>query len=193
VDHSESDDHRGSIRALLKHHPRKQNEQSMRLQVGCRKGQGLVEFALVLPVFLLIVMGLADLGRAVYEYNSITNAVREAARLAIVNQDTTKITARAVGQSSMAETGGPSVTVSFRDSEPNADPSSNPVCNPVAVGCVAIVRFETTFKPLTPIIGSFIYPSGVTFIATSVETIEFLCPNAAIPAIASSANCPKQP
>lgn len=165
----------------------------MRAPAGHREGQGLVEFALVLPVFLLIVMGLADLGRAVYEYNSITNAVREAARLAIVNQDTTKITARAVGQSSMAETGGPSVTVTFRESGPNADPSSNPVCNPIAVGCVAIVSFETTFKPLTPIIGRVIYPSGVTFTATSVETIEFLCPNAAIPAIASSANCPKQP
>jgi Flp pilus assembly protein TadG len=39
-------------------------------------GQSMVEFALVLPIFLLIVLGLVDLGRAVFSYTSITNAAR---------------------------------------------------------------------------------------------------------------------
>ena len=50
-------------------------------------GQSLVEFALVLPVFILVLVSLFDLGRAVFVYNTLTNAAREGARLAIVNQD----------------------------------------------------------------------------------------------------------
>jgi hypothetical protein len=49
-----------------------------------RTGQGLVEFALVLPVFLLIVLALFDTGKGVFTYNSIGQAAREGARLAAV-------------------------------------------------------------------------------------------------------------
>jgi hypothetical protein len=47
-------------------------------------GQGLVEFALVLPVFLLIVLAVFDSGKGVYSYNTVTQAAREGARLAAV-------------------------------------------------------------------------------------------------------------
>jgi Flp pilus assembly protein TadG len=47
-------------------------------------GQGLVEFALVLPVFLLIILALFDTGKGVYSYNTISQAAREGARLAAV-------------------------------------------------------------------------------------------------------------
>ena len=50
------------------------------------RGQGLVEFALVFPVFILLLFGIFDLGRAVYAYNTIGDAAREGARVAIVNQ-----------------------------------------------------------------------------------------------------------
>ena len=50
------------------------------------RGQGLVEFALVFPVFILLLLGIFDLGRAVYAYNTIGDAAREGARVAIVNQ-----------------------------------------------------------------------------------------------------------
>ena len=43
-------------------------------------GQALVEFALVLPVFLLIVFGIIDVGRYVYVTNAFNQAAREAAR-----------------------------------------------------------------------------------------------------------------
>ena len=49
-------------------------------------GQALVEFALVLPIFLLIVFGVFELGRAVFAYNTVANAAREGARVAAVNQ-----------------------------------------------------------------------------------------------------------
>ncbi len=42
-------------------------------------GQSLVELAISLPVLLLIVLGLADVGRAFYYTSAITNAAREGA------------------------------------------------------------------------------------------------------------------
>jgi Flp pilus assembly protein TadG len=47
--------------------------------------QALVEFALVLPMFLLIVTGLIDVARAVWEENTLAYAAREGTRYAIVH------------------------------------------------------------------------------------------------------------
>ena len=49
---------------------------------GRQDGQTLVEFALVLPIFLLVVFGVFDLGRAVYTNSVVSQAAREGARLA---------------------------------------------------------------------------------------------------------------
>lgn len=46
------------------------------------KGQGLVEFALVLPIFMLMLFGLIDVGRYVYMNSVLSQAAREGARLA---------------------------------------------------------------------------------------------------------------
>src|SRR5213080_5493143 len=45
-----------------------------------RKGQAIVETALLLPILMLLVMGTADLGRVFYYSIAVTNAAREAAR-----------------------------------------------------------------------------------------------------------------
>ena len=47
-------------------------------------GQSIVEFTLVLPIFLLLVFGTVDLGRLVFYQSMINNSVRDGARLAIV-------------------------------------------------------------------------------------------------------------
>ena len=47
-------------------------------------GQTLVEFALVIPILLLLLLGFLDLGRALFYYSSLSNAVREGARSGIV-------------------------------------------------------------------------------------------------------------
>ena len=44
------------------------------------RGQALVEFSLSIIVFLVILMGIFDLGRAVYMYNGVSEAAREIAR-----------------------------------------------------------------------------------------------------------------
>lgn len=49
-----------------------------------RHGQSMVEFALVLPIFLLMLFGLVDMGRLVYANTTISQAAREAARVASV-------------------------------------------------------------------------------------------------------------
>jgi hypothetical protein len=46
-----------------------------------RKGQGIVEFALVLPFLLLLIIGMVDVGYAFYDYMELVGANREGVRL----------------------------------------------------------------------------------------------------------------
>ena len=48
-------------------------------------GQALVEFSLVLIPFLILLMGVYDLGRAIYMMNSTAEAAREIARVTVVH------------------------------------------------------------------------------------------------------------
>ncbi len=50
------------------------------------RGQALLEFALVLPIFLLIVFGIIDIGRYVYLTNAFNEGAREGARYGSVEQ-----------------------------------------------------------------------------------------------------------
>lgn len=52
-----------------------------------KAGQSLVEFALLLPLLMLLIMGLFDLGRAIFYYAVLNTAVREGTRYAIVQSD----------------------------------------------------------------------------------------------------------
>ena len=52
------------------------------------RGQSLVEFALVLPVFLLILSGILDFGFLLYSRMTVINAAREGARVATTMTDT---------------------------------------------------------------------------------------------------------
>lgn len=49
------------------------------------RGQALVEFALVVPIFVLLLVAIFDLGHVVWANDAISNAAREAARYAIVH------------------------------------------------------------------------------------------------------------
>ena len=51
---------------------------------GGRSGQALVEFALVVPIFMLLVMGVIEFGRAWNLQQTMTEAAREGARRAAV-------------------------------------------------------------------------------------------------------------
>lgn len=49
-----------------------------------RKGQGLVEFALIVPLFLILLLAMVEFGRAWMTKNILTGAAREAVRVAAV-------------------------------------------------------------------------------------------------------------
>jgi Flp pilus assembly protein TadG len=46
--------------------------------------QSMIEFALILPIALLLIVGFLDIGRAFFFYSSLTNATREGARSGLV-------------------------------------------------------------------------------------------------------------
>ncbi len=108
-------------------------------------GQALVEFAFVLPLLILMLVGVFDMGRAVFAYNQISNAARTAARVAIVNQDGDAIqlaaTTEAVGLTPL------SVAVTH-------DPS----CASVKRGCVVTVDVSYAWQAATPIVGALVGP-----------------------------------
>jgi len=50
-----------------------------------RRGAAIVEMAVVLPLFVLLVFGMIEFGRALMVSQLLTNAAREAARVAVSN------------------------------------------------------------------------------------------------------------
>ncbi len=50
-------------------------------EVRDSRGQALVEFSLAIIVFLVLMLGIVDFGRAIYQYNAVAQAAREIARV----------------------------------------------------------------------------------------------------------------
>ncbi len=61
-----------------------------------QRGQTLVEFALILPLFLLMFFAMVDFGRGFYSWLLVTNAAREGARVAATQQPAAAIQNRVV-------------------------------------------------------------------------------------------------
>jgi len=137
------------------------------------RGQTLVEFALVLPLFILVLLGLFDLGRAVYAYNTISNASREAARVAIVNQTPPTIEAEAVKQAVGLGITGADVAIAYNDS----DPTAPNLCAtaPFGLGCVVTVTVTYSYTAATPVIGQIVGTIPLT--ATTEMPLERTCPD----------------
>ncbi len=154
-------------------------------------GQALVEFALVFPVLVFVLLGIFDVGRAVYAYNTIANAAREGARIAAVNQlnpapsDTTCIenmpvenltspnwSIKACAASSAVSLGVLPSAVSVSYSPP---PNTGLSCSPTLyVGCIASVTVSYTWSPVTPVISNLLGHIAMT--STSQIPIERVFP-----------------
>ena len=95
-------------------------------------GQSLVEFAMVLPLLLLILFAIIDFGRIYQGQVTLTNAVREGARLGSVGGSSGQIAARVA-----ATSGGlsPSVTTTI----------------PGAAGGSVMVEANATVTLITPL------------------------------------------
>ncbi len=55
-----------------------------RTDCGRDAGQELVEYALILPLLLLLLLGIMEFSRVMMTYNTLSNAAREGARAAVV-------------------------------------------------------------------------------------------------------------
>jgi Flp pilus assembly protein TadG len=75
-----------------------------------KRGQALVEFALVFPIFMLVLSGIMDFGFMLYSRMSVINASREAAHAAIVTENHANIELVAKGAAvATAAQGGVSI------------------------------------------------------------------------------------
>lgn len=61
------------------------NQQPVRRWLPDRRGTAVVEFALIAPLFLLLLFGIFEFGRLVMVQQLITNAAREGARMAVID------------------------------------------------------------------------------------------------------------
>ncbi len=57
-------------------------------------GQAVIEFAFILPLLLILVFGITELGRMIMRTNILTQAAREGARAAAVGADSTSAAQR---------------------------------------------------------------------------------------------------
>ena len=57
-----------------------------------QKGTAIVEFALILPLLLLLTMITTEFGRAIYQYNTIVKSLRNATRYLSLQTQNTQIT-----------------------------------------------------------------------------------------------------
>jgi Flp pilus assembly protein TadG len=128
-----------------------------RLGAGARSresGQALPEFALVLIPFMLLLLGIFDLGRGIYMYNSAAEAAREIARVASVDRqngyavgsspDTQSM--KALQRRMVPGLTASGITVSCVDI--NDVPKSE--CRP---GQFVRVRIAVDYTPITPLLG----------------------------------------
>ncbi len=156
------------------------------------RGQALAEFALIIPIFLLLLLAIFDMGRAVFIYNGLTNAAREGARLAIVNQDKALVLQRVQAMTfagPVSNAGDLDDLVEYYQQESNGELGAE--CATITVGCIAVVKPTSDWTLITPILSSIIGP--ITLEARSELPIELVCPDPGVVAYTSSSGCPRQP
>jgi len=78
---------------------------------GRERGATLVEFSLTLSLFLMIVMGVLDIGLAVFRYHQLTDAARYLSRKAAVHGSQASSTMGVWGPATLQGSNGPSTPV----------------------------------------------------------------------------------
>jgi hypothetical protein len=119
------------------------------------RGQGLVEFALILPLLLVLMLGIIDFGRLFFIYSEVSNAVREAIRFSAVNPyDCNLIRNRAGSTLTLTDLDSIDFTVSFDDGQEikwtyPSDCSDGPPEGLVTSGDRITIRAQTQAHLLT--------------------------------------------
>lgn len=131
----------------------------LRRRVGGRDSelaQTLVEFSLVIPLFILMLFALVDFGRAFYSWQIITNASREGARQAAVRGDLNAVRAKAYGSFCQSWPGTADCALEA------AEVTLTPTNLQGPRGQMTTVRMNYNFEFVTPIGGILNMVSGGT-------------------------------
>jgi hypothetical protein len=115
-----------------------------------QRGQALVEFALILPVFFLIVAGMFDFGLGIYSDLTLVNAAREGARLGAIDPgNTTAIETRVRAMSNNLDASKLKVTIKCERPTGSAFTScSSPMWQPGDATLVTVDYKYSMFFPL---------------------------------------------
>lgn len=84
---------------------------------GGERGQSLVEFALVIPIFLVVLFAIVDFGMAFHAWITVTNSAREGGRLGSVHASAAAIEQRVRDTADTLDQGNLSVTVTNADDQ----------------------------------------------------------------------------
>jgi hypothetical protein len=137
-------------------------------QIG---GQSLVEFALLLPLFVLLIVGIFDLGRAFFAYIAISNAAREGTRVYTFDPDNTRVSDvyyaidAEIGTSTVVDSGNITKEIHC------VDPVSNTqilVINDIQLkACKSEAPIMVIVRYTHEMILSFFFPSGLTLVRSA--------------------------
>ena len=84
------------------------------------RGQGMVEFVLVLPIFLLLLFAIIDFGMGFHAWLTITNSAREGARLGAVRGTQAQIVTRVQDTSDSLDQSNMTITVTNAQGTPGS-------------------------------------------------------------------------
>jgi Flp pilus assembly protein TadG len=124
------------------------------------RGQGMVEFALMLPIVLLMIYGLMEMARLMQAYLTIQHAAREGARYAVTGQSITGVAAdRPSSIVSKARDATAGLQIASSTDTPNLEPGNNPFYLDVSLdpvnggGATSAITVTVTYNyaPLMPI------------------------------------------
>jgi Flp pilus assembly protein TadG len=115
------------------------------------RGQAAVEFAIAITVFLVILMGIIDLGRGIYMYNGVSQAAREIARVTSVHPGTAlgnsaeTVAVIAVQKRLIPNLGNPTFTC--------VDIDGTTITKPCVSGMQVRIKIVAPYVPVTPLLG----------------------------------------
>jgi len=107
------------------------------------RGQALVEFALVLPVLLLLIVGSMEFGLVINQYMVLAEAAREGARSAAVGNNNATVVTVVKTAASHIDTSQVTVTISPTDTRIRGNGVTVTVAKPVQ----AITQLMSPFLP----------------------------------------------
>jgi Flp pilus assembly protein TadG len=118
-----------------------------------RRGQSLTEFALALPVVLLLILFGLDFGRIFLGWVQLTNAAREASNFAAMNPDAWGVTPNAAVQTEYARL----VTAETTNANCTLGTINSPTFpSGTSIGSPASVSISCTFHLITPVISNIV-------------------------------------